>query len=471
MIGLQAMIALAPANLAIVQRTQLDLRAVEFTLGVCLLAGAICGVMPAIEALRRGLSDVLKQGAKGSSGGRARLHNALVIAEVAMTLVPLVGAGLLLKSFRNLLEQSPGFRPDHILTMEVPHAEPSLLDQQKLPREELDKLSRKDTLEFECITQKISALPGVKAAGGVTLLPLSVGSIKSASRFVIEGQPFAKGMPLPIAQMRTISLGYLRAMGVPLLHGREFTQDDWNQPRILINRLMEQKYFAGGAAVGKRINLCSLDAKPCWLEIEGVVGDVHQFGLDAEQTPDVYFSGGWTQELVIRTDAEPVSVAAAARDTIHAADAMLPVARVMSMETVLADSVAPRRFSAMLIGVFAGLALLLAAVGIFGVMSYTVSRRSREIGIRMALGAEPGSVRGMVLGHTLKLAAAGVIVGTAGALALTRFLQSLLFGVKTYDAMTFGAVAALLAGVAVGAAYLPARRASSVDPIVALREE
>ncbi|HET9399536.1 MAG TPA: ABC transporter permease [Candidatus Acidoferrales bacterium] len=470
-IALKAVSEFAPANLAIVRQAHLDLRVVEFTLGICFLAGLICGVMPAMDALRRALSDVLKQGSKGSSGGRARLHNALVIAEVAMTLVPLVGAGLLLKSFRNLLEESPGFRADHVLTMEVPHAEPSFAEIQKLSQEEQNKLNVKDVLEFEGIAQKISALPGVKAAGGVSLLPLSPGGIKSASRFVIEGQAFTKGMALPVAQMRTISLGYLGAMGVPLMHGRAFTQDDWNQPRVLINRRMEQRYFAGGTAVGKRINLCSLDPKPCWFEIEGVVGDVHQFGLEAEQTPDVYFSGGWTQEIVIRTNANPASVAASARDVIHAADAMLPVGRVMTFETVLSDSVAPRRFSAVLTGVFAGLALLLASVGIFGVMSYTVSRRTREIGIRMALGSEPGSVRGIVLSHTLKLTVAGVVLGAIGALALTRFLQTLLFGVKTYDAVTFFSVAALLAAVGAAAAYLPARRASCVDPMIALRDE
>lgn len=469
--ALVAVTALAPANLAVVRQTHLDARVIEFTLGICFLTGLICGLMPAIEAVRRSLSEVLKQGTKGSSEGRARLHNALVVAEIAMTLVPLVGAGLLLKSFRNLLEQSPGFRVDHVLTMEVPHAEPSFAEVQKLSQDEQNQLNLKDVLEFEGIAQKISALPGVKAVGGVSVLPLSLGGIKAASRFVIEGQPFTKGMALPVAQMRTISLGYLNAMGVPLLHGRGFTQDDWNKPHILVNRAMEQKYFAGGMAIGKRINLCSLDPKPCWFEIEGVVGDVHQFGLEAEQTPDVYFSGGWTQEIVIRTDANPVSMAAAARETIHSAEPMLPVAHVVTMDAVLSDSVAPRRFSAILIGVFAGLAPLLAAIGIFGVMSYTVSRRTREIGIRMALGAEPGMVRGMILSHTMKLAGAGVLLGAMGALALTRFLQSLLFGVKTYDAITFLAVAVLLAAVAAAAAYLPAHRASCVDPILALRDE
>ena len=234
---------------------------------------------------------------------------------------------------------------------------------------------------------------------------------------------------------------------------------------------MANRYWPQGDALGKRINLCSLDPKPCWSTIIGIAGNVHQFGLDAEPTYDVYFTGGWTPFLVIRTVSDPVSIAAAVSEVIHRVDSNLPVTHITTMDGLLSDSVSPRRFSAVLIGIFAALALLLAAVGIYGVMSYTVSQRTQEIGVRMALGAQMGNVRRMILGHTLKLTLIGVGLGLAGAFAVARFLASLVFGVGAYDAATFLGVAFLLIAVALAASYIPARRAMRVDPIVALRYE
>ena len=301
-------------------------------------------------------------------------------------------------------------------------------------------------------------------------MPLGT-ELRQAARFVIEGQPIPAAGARPLAQFRGASLGYFSALHIPLLAGRLFTQDDWKIANILINDTMARRFWPGGDALGKRIDLCSLDKKSCWYTIVGIVGNVHQFGLEAEPTFDVYFAGGWTPYFILRTASDPVAIAAAATDVIHKADASLPVTHVMTMDALLSDSVSPRRFSAMLIGVFAALALVLAAVGIYGVMSYTVSQRTREIGIRMALGAQPGSVQSMILGHSMKLTLMGVGLGLAGSFALMRFLTSLLFGVGAYDAVTFIGVSVLLTAVAIAAAYVPARRAVRVDPLVALRHE
>ncbi|MGC1936032.1 MAG: FtsX-like permease family protein, partial [Candidatus Acidiferrales bacterium] len=253
--------------------------------------------------------------------------------------------------------------------------------------------------------------------------------------------------------------------------GRTVGQEDWNGLNIDINEAMARRFWPQGDAIGKRINFCSFDPKPCWISIVGVVGNVHQFGLEAAPTYDAYFSGGWTPYLVIHTASDPHRAALAAADVIHKVDPALPVTDVMTMDDVLSGTVSPRRFSAVLIGIFAGLALLLAAVGIYGVMNYMVSRRTQEIGLRMALGAQPRDVLGLIVGHGAKLTLIGIAIGVAGALALTRLMASLLYGVSATDPATFAGVAILLTIVALGACYVPARRAMKVDPMVALRYE
>jgi putative ABC transport system permease protein len=387
-----------------------------------------------------------------------------------MALVPLIGAGLLLRSFQQLLQVAPGFQTERILTMEVQQATVPFLESSQLSQEEQLKLGQKQSLQFEQIAEQIRELPGVKEVGGIDELPLGT-ELRQASRFVIEGQPAVAAGARPLAQFRTVSLSYFSTLQIPLLAGRAFNQADWNLTNILINETMARRYWPGGDALGKRIDFCSLDKKSCWLTIVGIVGNVHQFGLEGEPTYDVYFAGGWTPYLIIRTVSDPAGVAAAVTDVIHKADPTLPVTHVMSMDALLSDSVSPRRFSALLIGAFAVLALILAAVGIYGVMSYTVSQRTHEIGIRMALGAQPRDVQGMILGHSVKLTVIGVGLGLAGAFALVRFLRSLLFGVGAYDVVTFIGVPLLLAAVAIAAAYVPARRAVRVDPLVALRYE
>jgi len=469
--GLRALMAFVPADLGAVRESGVNGKVLAFTAAVCMVAGLICGLLPALRALRSNLAGTLKQGSKGAGGsGRHRTHNALVVSEIAMALVPLIGAGLLLRSFQHLLEVSPGFRVDHILTMEVQQAAVPFAQASKLSQNDWIQLGQKQSLQFEQIAEKIRALPGVKEAAGIDDLPLS-NEFRQASRFVIEGQPVPNAGARPIVQFRTVSLTYFSALGIPLREGRFFTEDDWKVPRAVINETMAKRFWPKGDAIGKRINLCSLDPKPCWSTIIGIVGNVHQFGLDGEPTFDVYFVGGWTAYVVVRTAADPVALAPAVADVIHKEAPNLPVTHVQTMDELLDGSISPRRFSAMLVGVFAVLAVVLAAVGIYGVMSYTVSQRTQEIGLRMALGAQAGDVRSMILAQTLKLTVVGVAIGLAGAFGVARFLTSLLFGVGTHDPVTFLGVAVFLILVAVVAAYVPAQRAMRVDPIVALRYE
>ena len=469
--GLRALLAFVPADLAVLHDSGLNGTVLAFTVAVCIATGVACGLLPAVRTLKTNLAGVLKQGNKGASAaGRHRTHNLLVISEIAMALIPLIGAGLLLRSFQHLLEVDPGFRMDHILTMEIEQPALSFVQINQLSQDEQIKLGQKQSQQFEQIAAQIRALAGVKEAGGIDDLPLS-NEFRQASRFVIEGQPLPAAGARPIAQFRTVSLNYFSSLAIPLRAGRFFTEDDWKLTNVVINETMARRFWPQGDALGKRINLCSLDPKPCWSTIIGIAGNVHQFGLDAEPTFDTYFVGGWTPYLVVRTASDPLAIAAAVRDVVHKVDPNLPVTHVVTMDGLLSDSVSPRRFSAVLIGIFPALALLLAAVGIYGVMSYTVSQRTQEIGVRMALGAQVDSVRGMILSQTLKLTLLGVGIGLAGSFVVARFLASLLFGVGTYDPVTFLGVALLLIVVALAASYIPARRAMRVDPIVALRYE
>lgn len=469
--GLNALMAFVPADLGVLREGGLNGAVLAFTAAVCVAAGIICGLTPALRTLRANLAGVLKQGSKGTAGsGHRGTHNVLVVLEIAMALVPLIGAGLLLRSLQHLLEVNPGFRVDHILTMEVQQAALPFAEASKLSQQDWIQIQERQSIQFEQILELIRALPGVQEAAGIDELPLS-NEFRRALRVEIEGQPIPNAGARPIVQYRTVSLRYFSTMGIPLREGRLFTEDDWKVPRAVINETMARRFWPKRDALGKRINLCSLDPKPCWSTIIGIVGSVHQFGLDAEPTSDVYFAGGWTPYVVVRTATEPLSLAAAVAEVIHKAAPDLPVTHVMTMDELLAGSVSPRRFSAMLVGIFAVLAAVLAAVGVYGVMSYTVSQRTQEIGVRMALGAQATNVRSMILMQTIKLTALGVAIGLAGALLVARFLTSLLFGVGTHDPLTFLGVPLLLLVVAVVAAYVPARRAMRVDPIVALRYE
>ncbi len=469
--GLKALLAFVPADLGVLREASLNGWVLGFTVAVCLTAGLACGFLTAVRMLRSNLAGVLKQGNKGSgASGHHRTHNLLVISEIAMALVPLIGAGLLLRSFQRLLEVDPGFRPDHVLAMEIQQAGISFAQYNQLSLEEQLEYGRKQARQFEEIAAQIRTLPGVREVGGIDDLPLGT-ELRQATRFIIEGQPIPDSGGRPIAEFRTVSLGYFSSVGIPLRAGRFFNGDDFKQQNAVINETMARRFWPQGNALGKRINLCSLDPKPCWNTIVGIAGNVHQYGLDHEPTYDVYFVGGWTPYFIVRTASDPLSIAAGVTEVVHRFDPNLPVTNVMTMDNLVSGSVSPRRFSSVLVAIFAGLALLLAAIGIYGVMSYTVSRRTQEIGVRMALGAQLASVQGMILRQTLKLTLFGVALGLAGAFVVARFLTSLLFGTGIYDPLTFLGVASLLIAVAQAASYIPARRAMRVDPIVALRYE
>jgi putative ABC transport system permease protein len=470
--AIRALSAVAPPELSMIREIGIDGRVLAFTVIVCLAAGILCGLLPALRARLRDLYGVLKQGGKGASAPNShRVHNTLVVAEIALALVPLIGAGLLLQSFRHLLDVAPGFQTDHILSLQLtqatlpPDVADNLTDAQQLD------LGKKQALQFDQIVQRVNALPGVKSAAGISTLPLG-SELRQASRFIIEGQPILDAGVRPVSQTRVVTPEYFATVGIPLLRGRLLTRDDWTlQDRIVINDTMAKRFFANEDPVDHRMNFCSLDPKPCWFSIVGVVGNVHQFGLDAGPTYDTYFTGGWPSHLLVRTASDPATIANAVTTIVHQVDPSLPVNEVTTLDGLLSRSVSPRRFAAVLIGVLASLALVLSAVGIYGVMSYTVGQRTQEIGVRMALGAQPGNMLALILGRGARLALIGITVGVLGALALTRFLSSLLFGVAPKDPLTFAGVALLLFGVALAACYVPARRAMRVDPMVALRYE
>jgi putative ABC transport system permease protein len=470
-IGLKVLLTFAPTELTVLREASLNGRVLGFTVTLCLTTGLFTGFITAQRMLKSNLTCTLKQGTKGSSSsGRHRTHNLLVISEIAMALIPLIGAGLLLRSFQHLLEVDPGFRSDHALAMEVQQPELSVAQYNKLSEDEQFAYVRKQSLLFEQLAAQICALPGVKQVGGIGQLPLGT-ELRNASRFVIEGRPVLESGGRPITEFRTVSLDYFSTLGIPLRAGRFLNEDDLKQRNIVINETMARRFWPHGDALGKRINLCSLDPKPCWNTIIGIAGNVSQYGLDHAPTYDSYFVGGWTPYLIVRTASDPLSLAAAVTEAVHRFDPNLPVSQVMTMDNLIADSVSPRRFSSVLVAIFAGLALLLSAIGIYGVMSYTVSQRTQEIGLRMALGAQMVNVRGMILGQALKLTAIGVTLGLAGAFAAGRFLASLVFGVGTHDTLIFLGAAMLLVAVALMASWTPAQRAMRVDPLVALRHD
>lgn len=469
--GLGALNAFVPSDLGVVKDAGLNRAVLAFTIIVSLFCGIACGLIPAVQTLKQDLHDVLKEGGRISgASGSEKLRSALAVSQIALALIPLVGAGLLIRSFQRLLSVDPGFRPERILTMEVQQPAISQTELSKLSNDQQTELFRKQSIQFQQMADRIQSLPGVKAVGGVDVLPLAT-ALHSASRFLVEGQPAPQAGARPVAQTRAASVGYFEAMGIPLKRGRLFAEADLGGSNVVINESMARRFWPDADPIGKRINFCSMAPEPCWSQIIGVVSDIHQFGLDAAPTFDVYGAGGWTPNFVIRATSDPASLAHAAAEEIHKIDPNLPVVHVTTLVGLLSDTVAPRRFSTVLLVIFAGLALVLAAVGVYGVMNYLVSRRTNEIGLRMALGAQPRDIWQLIVGRGAKLAVAGVAIGIIGSLALARLLASLLFEVRASDPVTFAAVALLLMGVALLACYFPARRAMRADPMIALRHE
>lgn len=460
---LKLITALAPQNIYRLDAVSLDSRVVVFTLLVSLLTAVIFGLVPAWQTSRINLVTALKDGSPGASDSAARHHfrNLLVVAEVALALLLLTGAGLLVKSFIRLQTVPTGFQPEHLtaLTINLPGA--SYPDRQQ-------------RLAFtERLMPKLAALPMLQSVAFSDNLPLDTG--RQGTEFKIEGQPVLPGRE-PLTNVSIISPGYFQTMGVPLLQGRDFAASDQADAAgvVIINSFLAQRYFPGQDPVGKRVDMGFRTGT--LLQIVAVAADERHDTLQADLHPGMYLPYAQADKwlpliLLLRSSSDPATVASAVREQVRELDAQLPIYDVKTMDQVLYAAVARPRFMTSLLGVFAAVAALLAAVGIYGVMSYTVAQNTREIGIRMALGAAPRDVLRMVVSQGMILTLIGVAVGLAAALALTRVMRSLLFSVSTTDPATFAGIALLLAGVAFVACYIPARRAAKVDPLVALRHD
>lgn len=461
--GLDLLRSIGAQTVPRIAEVNLDLRVLLVTLGTAVVTGIIIGLIPALASGKPELTEALKEGGRGSTSGlrRNRLRNALVVAEVALALVLLVGASLLLKSFVRLQNVHPGFEPKNILTMEV--ALPLL----KYPR-------GKPVADFYAeATRRVKALPGVEAAAFTTILPLS--GTNSDSSFAIEGRDPTAEKVYPDEEIRGITPEYFSVLKVPLLQGRFFNEgDQFEGPGVIIvNSAFAKKWFPTQEAVGKRITFND-PRKPDvkWLTIVGVVGDMRHRGLDLDPKPEYYFAHNQNPYrgmiLTVRSAQDPRSLTSAIRREISGLDPDLPAANVRTLEQVTADSIAPRRLSVVLIGVFAAVALVLASVGIYGVMSFLVVQRTHEIGVRMALGAQRADVLRLVLGRAAKLVFIGTAVGLLLGVFSNQALRALLYNVGAFDLMTFVTVTVALAAVSLLASYIPARRATQADPMIAL---
>jgi putative ABC transport system permease protein len=452
-----------PDGIPRLREARVDAPVLGFTLAVSLLTGLLFGLAPALQASRPNLTEGLKEGDRGSSGGRQRLRGVLVVVEVALTLTLLVGSGLLIQSFRRVLQIDPGFNAGNLLTMQVSVVNP---DGQQVAN------------FFEQLQQKVRSLPGVKSVAVSNGLPFGTANYPG---FIIEGRtdPDNRGGGLRY----TVSPDYFQTMGIELIKGRLFTTEDTrDSPRVIvIDEALARRHFPNEDPLGKRIRQPSAESPS--LEIVGVVRHVEHYGLD-RQSPDAQFYTNFNQtplqmlpngvgriNLLTRTEVEPLGLASAVRGQMAALNKDQAVFNVRTMEQAVAQSITARRFSMLLLAVFAVVALALASLGIYGLMSYAVAQRTREIGVRMALGAQSGNVLRLVIGQGMKLALAGVALGLVASVALTRTMKNLLFGVSATDPATFAAIALLLTLVALLACWIPARRATRVDPLLALRYE
>ena len=471
--GVDLLVALSPVDLPRLHEVRVDGRVLAFTAAVALGTGIVFGLIPALQASRPNITGMLKEGARGGSAQRGtnRLRSSLVVSEMALAVVLLVGAGLLIKNFVRLLAVNPGFQSEQVITYNI-----------TIPESKYERTPELRAFVAELV-DRMRRLPGTKSSAAVLGLPMG----RTMFRTVLDivGQPEDPPDRRKLVDVAVATPNYLTAMSIPLVRGRAFTDQDRREaPQVvMINETAAKRYFPNEDPVGKKIQIgwTEVDStmpnneRRMGGEIVGIVGDVHRMGLNSDVTAEVYLPFDQTPvrdlSIVIRSSAEPAAVIAAAKSQLRALDPDIPPYELRPLDDVISESVSRPRFYMLLLGGFAGVALALAALGIYGVISYAVSQRTRELGIRIALGATRDQVTRLVLGQGLALSLAGLVVGLGAAFYLTRVMASLLFGIDAIDPPTFAAVAVTLLGVAGLASYLPARRAAHVDPMVAIRTE
>jgi putative ABC transport system permease protein len=461
-LGVNLLITLASSYLPRASEVGLDSRVVGFTLLLSVLTGIIFGLAPAVQSARADVQSALKDGSNtGASSQQNWLRGALVVAEVSAAMVLLVGAGLLIKSFVRLQQMDAGLRPDNVITLGI-----------NLPQAKYSTSQAIDNF-YQQLIDRVSSLPGVQTAGIINLLPLQQWGTNGDIH--IEGDPPYPPGQAPLAELRIVSPDYFRALSIPLIAGRFFNaQDQEHSERVvIINQALARRYIPNKDPIGKRLGR----GGDTWMTIVGVVADVNQSGLTQDSRPEIYTPYTQTADfkrnvsVVVRASSEPTALISSIRNEVRNLDRNQPIYNVKTMETVISESISDRRLNMLLLGIFAAVALTLAVIGIYSVMSYVVTQSTREIGIRMALGAQTSDVLKLVIGQGIVLALVGVGLGLGGAFALTRLMSSMLYGVTTTDPLTFIGVSALLMLIAVLACYLPARRATKVHPMVALRYE
>ena len=464
--GVALITKLLPQDFPRLAEINLDWRVLGFTLVASVLTGILFGLAPALQISKTDVQESLKESGRGASSSRRhnRLRNLLIVGEVALSVVLLVGAGLLFRSFLQLQSVNTGFTSQQVLTVQLSPAGSNY-------RRDADYISF-----YSQVMQRVSAIPGVESVGAINTLPLDKGP---TAGFRIEGRPPLTIDKWPGGNYRTVSTDYFRAMNIPVVQGRAFNERDTETAPLvmIVNQALAARDFPNEDPVGKRINLGNMDPKgqPVWWEIVGVAANVRSLELREEATPEFYLSAlqdtFTNMFVVVRTSVEPTSVAASVRRAAAEVDKSAAVSDVKTMEHIVNDAVTQPRFNLFLLGLFSGIALLLSAAGIYGVTAYSVTQRTHEFGIRMALGAQVSDVLKMIVKQGMVLIAIGIAVGLLASFALTRLLRTLLFGVTVTDPLTFVAITLLLTAVALLACYIPARRATKVDPLVALRYE
>jgi putative ABC transport system permease protein len=470
--GLDLLVRLKPAGIPRLDDVTIDGTVLLFTAGIAIATGIVFGLVPALHATRDTVAGALKEAGRGGMASRAsaRLRGVLVVSELALAVMLLVGAGLLMRSFMRLQSVDPGFNPARTLSFELTFPDEAYGD---------DHEARIVSF-FDQLLPRLRALPGVKAADAVMGLPLSGMSFNIS--FEVTGRPSVPPQDQPSMEIRVATPGYFSTLGIPLERGRYFTDRDraGSVPVILLTESAARQYFPNEDPIGKKIVLgwgkrVKGQRIRAGGEIVGIVGDVKEQGLSVASEPQLYMPlRQWpvqSMSVVVKTATPPGGIADAVKEQVYAVDPNLPVSNVRTLDDIVARSISQPRFYMLLLAIFAGVALVMAAIGIFGVLSYAVAQRTREIGIRMALGAQERSVVRLVVGQAMTLVLAGVAIGVAAALALSKTMASMLFAIQATDPETFVAVALLLTVIALLASYLPARRATRVDPIIALRAE